>query len=34
VATNNPAARPLPFQRLFNYSGEEPADGYFRFSGR
>jgi hypothetical protein len=34
VVSNNAFARPLPFQRLFNYSGDEPAGGYFRFSGR
>jgi hypothetical protein len=34
AATNNAFGRPLPFQRLFNYGGDEPADGYFRFSGR
>ena len=33
LATNNAAGRPLLFQRLFNYS-DEPADGYFRYSGR
>lgn len=33
-ATTNAFGRPLLFQRLFNYGGDEPADGYFRFSGR
>jgi len=35
LAANNAAARPPPFQRLFNYGADDPyAGGYFRFSGR